>query len=92
MDEKLRILVIGGHPADVFDHCGGTMAHHIKDGDRVTCLALTQGLSIHDTVVSEVFRFGVSLAKETAPSAPKFTEKCLLLWAETQIKPLNTSE
>ena len=58
MDEKLRILVVGGHPADVFDHCGGTMAHHIKDGDTVTCLALTQGLRIHDAVVSEVFRFG----------------------------------
>ena len=59
MDEHLRLLVIGGHPADVFDHCGGTMAHHVKAGDSVTCLALTQGLRIHDVVVSEVFRFGV---------------------------------
>ena len=58
MEEKLRILVVGGHPADVFDHCGGTLAHHVKNGDRVTCLALTQGLRIHDVVVSEVFRFG----------------------------------
>lgn len=46
MEEKLRILVVGGHPADVFDHCGGTLAHHVKNGDRVTCLALTQGLRI----------------------------------------------
>jgi len=58
MDEKLRILVVGGHPADVFDHCGGTLAHHVKNGDHVTCLALTQGLRIHDIVVSEIFRFG----------------------------------
>jgi LmbE family N-acetylglucosaminyl deacetylase len=57
LDEKLRILVIGGHPADVFDHCGGTLAHHVKNGDSVTCLALTQGLRVHDTVISEVFRF-----------------------------------
>ncbi len=61
MEEKmmsnLSILVIGGHPADVFDHCGGTLAHHIRRGDRVTALALTQGLRIHDVVISEVFRF-----------------------------------
>ena len=60
MHDKLNILVVGGHPADVFDHCGGTMAHHTRDGDHVTCLALTQGLRIHDEVVSEVFRFGTA--------------------------------
>ena len=54
----MRILVVGGHPADVFDHCGGTLAHHVRAGDGVTCLTLTQGLRIHDEVVSEVFRFG----------------------------------
>ena len=55
---NLTILVVGGHPADVFDHCGGTLAHHIGNGDHVTTLALTQGLRIHDEVISEVFRFG----------------------------------
>jgi 4-oxalomesaconate hydratase len=54
----MNILVLGGHPADVFDHCGGTLAHHTRKGDHVTCLTLTQGLRIHDEVVSEVFRFG----------------------------------
>jgi len=58
MAESKRILVIGGHPADVFDHCGGTLAHHVRAGDKVTCLALTQGLRVHDIVVSEIFRFG----------------------------------
>ena len=56
--EPMRILVLGGHPADVFDHCGGTLAHHVRKGDHVTCVALTQGLRIHDVIVSEVFRFG----------------------------------
>jgi LmbE family N-acetylglucosaminyl deacetylase len=55
---NIRIMVLGGHPADVFDHCGGTLAHHVRKGDQVTCVALTQGLRIHDEVVSEVFRFG----------------------------------
>lgn len=58
MARNINILVIGGHPADVFDHCGGTLAHHVRNGDHVTCLALTQGLRVHDIVVSEVFRFG----------------------------------
>lgn len=55
--EKLRILVVGGHPADVFDHCGGTMVHRVRRGDQVTCLALTHGLRIHDVVIQEELRF-----------------------------------
>jgi len=55
--DKLNILVVGGHPADGFDHCGGTMAHHIRRGDNVTVLILTHGLRIHDVVVSEEMRF-----------------------------------
>lgn len=56
MMDKLSFLVIGGHPADVFDRCGGTMAHHLRRGDRVTTLALTSGLRIHDVVISEQLR------------------------------------
>ena len=59
MREKLTILVVGGHPADVFDHCGGTMMHHVQQGDNVVCLALTQGLRIHDIVISEKYRTGI---------------------------------
>ncbi len=51
---NLKILVVGGHPADVFDHCGGTMAHHVKRGDSVTVLALTQGLRVHDIAIEEM--------------------------------------
>jgi len=54
----MKILVVGGHPADVFDHCGGTLLHHTRAGDEVVCLALTQGIRVHDEIVSEVFRFG----------------------------------
>jgi len=55
--EKINILVVGGHPADVFDTCGGTMAHHVRRGDNVTTLALTNGVRIHDVVISEEMRF-----------------------------------
>ncbi|HEX7124104.1 MAG TPA: PIG-L deacetylase family protein [Gemmatimonadaceae bacterium] len=54
--ERLRILVIGAHPADIFDQSGGTMAHHVKRGDWVGCVVLTHGARVHDkVVVSEMF-------------------------------------
>jgi LmbE family N-acetylglucosaminyl deacetylase len=49
----LRILVVGAHPADVFDQSGGTMAHHVKRGDWVGCAVLTHGVRVHDKVVSD---------------------------------------
>ncbi len=52
----MNILVIAGHPADMFDHCGGTLYHHIQNGDHVTCAAITQGLRIHDEVIYDRFR------------------------------------
>jgi 4-oxalomesaconate hydratase len=49
----LRILVIGAHPADIFDQSGGTMAHHVQRGDWVGCAVLTHGARVHDKVVSD---------------------------------------
>jgi LmbE family N-acetylglucosaminyl deacetylase len=51
--EPLRILVIGAHPADIFDQSGGTMAHHVARGDWVGCAVLTHGGRVHDKVVSD---------------------------------------
>lgn len=55
---KLSILIVGGHPADAFDNAGGTLCHHAERGDRVTALVLTQGVRIHDVVISEQLRLG----------------------------------
>ena len=52
MSEKLRLLSIGAHPADIFDQSGGTMAHHIARGDWVGCVVLTHGARVHDKVIS----------------------------------------
>jgi 4-oxalomesaconate hydratase len=51
--KPLRILVIGAHPADVFDQSGGTMAHHIARGDWVGCAVVTTGVRVHDKVISD---------------------------------------
>ena len=53
MSEPLRIVCIGAHPADVFDQSGGTLAHHTARGDHVSCISLTHGARVHDTVISD---------------------------------------
>ena len=51
--ERLRILVVGAHPADVFDQSGGVMLLHARDGDWVGCVVVTHGARVHDNVVSD---------------------------------------
>ena len=53
MDQPLRIVSIGAHPADIFDQSGGTMAHHTSHGDYVACVVLTHGARVHDAVISD---------------------------------------
>jgi LmbE family N-acetylglucosaminyl deacetylase len=53
MSENLRLLSIGAHPADIFDQSGGTMAHHVQQGDWVGCVVLTHGARVHDKVISD---------------------------------------
>lgn len=53
MEDQIRILSVGAHPADVFDQSGGTMAHHASRGDYVACVVITHGARVHDAVISE---------------------------------------
>ena len=53
MNESLRLLSVGAHPADIFDQSGGTMAHHVARGDWVGCVVLTHGARVHDKVISD---------------------------------------
>lgn len=55
--DPLTILVVGGHPADTLDHCGGTMARHVRRGDRIVAVSLTHGVRVHDVVIAEELRF-----------------------------------
>ncbi|NJD01097.1 MAG: hypothetical protein FIA99_00505 [Ruminiclostridium sp.] len=54
---QLNILLVAAHPADTFDHCGGTLLHHARRGDKITAVSVTHGLRVHDIIVSEQFRF-----------------------------------
>ena len=67
--EKLRIAVIGAHPADIFDNCAGTIAHHTAAGDRVAGLILTHGARKHDRRIVDEMQHLDSL-----PEAGELTE------------------
>jgi LmbE family N-acetylglucosaminyl deacetylase len=43
-----RIAVIAAHPDDEVLGCGGTMARHVREGDRVDVLILAEGLTSRD--------------------------------------------
>jgi len=60
-NEALRILTIGAHPADVFDQCAGTLAHHAANGDYIACLTLTHGARVHDAVISDEMQHAESI-------------------------------
>ena len=68
-DGKLRILSIGTHPADVFDQCAGTFAHHAARGDYIACLSLTHGARVHDAVISDEMQHATSI-----PQGPELLE------------------
>jgi len=54
--KKLRLLVIGGHPADVFDNAGGTCLHHARRGDEVFGAVITHGARVHDVAMADALR------------------------------------
>ena len=41
---KKRILVISPHPDDETLGCGGTIASHIRNNDKVFCISFTNGV------------------------------------------------
>lgn len=42
-----KLLVIAGHPQDLFERCGGTTLKHIERGDEVMFVRLTNGVATH---------------------------------------------
>ena len=43
----IHLMIVGTHPADVVDQAGGTLAHHIEQGDKVTAVIVTTGARSH---------------------------------------------
>ena len=49
----IHILLVAAHPADSFDMAGGTLAHHVDQGDQVTAAILTTGVRSHHWELGE---------------------------------------
>jgi len=49
----VHIMVVAAHPADSFDQAGGTMAHHVAQGDTVTAVVATTGVRSHHWQLTE---------------------------------------
>lgn len=54
-DENLQLLVVVAHPHDVC-HMGGTCAHHVDRGDRVSVVAITGGQRTHNEKLADELR------------------------------------
>ena len=70
-DDRITVLGVGAHPADVFTHIGGTLANHAKRGDNVIAMTLTYGLQHATTqlvgkTIDEIRRI---IKKQTAEGA-----------------------
>jgi LmbE family N-acetylglucosaminyl deacetylase len=62
----IQILLVAAHPADSFDQAGGTLAHHVARGDKVTVAIATTGVrSHHWELKDEKQRQGSDLDVET---------------------------
>jgi LmbE family N-acetylglucosaminyl deacetylase len=72
---KLRILLIGGHPADTFDVSGGTLAHHIQRGDKVTVVSMTHGARTHSFELLDEVKKGNTSMKQANTIIIKEKEK-----------------
>ena len=49
----IQIMLVATHPADSFDQAGGTLAHHVAQGDRVTIVIATTGVRSHHWKLAE---------------------------------------
>ena len=49
----IQILIVAAHPADSFDQAGGTAAHHVAQGDKVTAVVATTGVRSHHWQLAE---------------------------------------
>ena len=50
---SIHTMIVAAHPADTFDMAGGTLAHHVTQGDQVTAVIATTGVRSHHWELAE---------------------------------------
>jgi LmbE family N-acetylglucosaminyl deacetylase len=95
--DKLSILFVGGHPHDVIAQAGGTLALHIRNGDRVTAALLTHGGATHTVVYQNDVATGLrplsqeTLDEETAAMQQQIRDAAAVLGI-TDVRFLRTQD
>ena len=54
---KKNVLICVAHPDDETIGCGGTIARHVFEGDKVYCVAMTNGVSSRDNHENKDIKF-----------------------------------
>jgi len=54
----MQILIVAAHPDDEVLGCGGTIAKHVQNGDKVNVLILAEGVTSRDKVREREHRAG----------------------------------
>tara|TARA_R110000823_G_scaffold192681_5_gene324271 strand:- start:3341 stop:4006 length:666 start_codon:yes stop_codon:yes gene_type:complete len=75
---KKKVVAIGAHPDDIEFGCSGTLMRHLKAGDDVTMVIMTNSQSI-DGVSGEVIRSSDELYQETKEAADIIGGRLLML-------------
>ena len=53
VSRSIHLMIVATHPADSFDQAGGTLAHHVARGDKVTAVIATTGVRSHHSQLQE---------------------------------------
>lgn len=79
----LTILHTAAHPADAFDTVGGTLAHHIRRGDRVVVVVFSHGARSHAITTIEQRKHGgngaATLEQAIEDKRQEVVEACRIL-------------
>ena len=83
-----NILAIGAHPDDVELGCGGTLIKHIKNGNNVTILHMTN-TGVKNIITGQVLRTSEQSKSEAKEAARIIGANVVQLFYEDQKVPFN---
>ncbi|MBS7610298.1 PIG-L family deacetylase [Candidatus Bathyarchaeota archaeon] len=81
MSDKLRLLAVGAHVADVPKRAGGTLARYVKEGHKVFMATLSFGETMESYLLWRK-KPGITIDEVRAIREQEFLESCKILGVE----------